>query len=600
MDMREMRNVMQDLSTEKQSRPRNIEGIAFPIILGALIVSGSYAASTASVPFKHITFYLEIVLFSFGFYWIFQLGNWLIDRSTDDATYVHVGSIEQRAHHISLSGVIFYEHSEHFLPCVRDAIRLFICWSPYLVLLYPGVLYWDTGDQLGQYFGISVFGQKPGVIWDHHPFFDTYLYGGIVSIGHRVFGSYQAGIFLYSLAQFCFVDFVLAMWLAYLSSRGVTKKLLTITTMFVAFFPVFPIMMVAMSKDITHTAIFMLWTLLFIKLVTGRMEKLRSIWFNIVFLGITLLASLTEKIGVYIIIVCILTAVFVQCKKRYKPMLVGLGAVSVLITNFVIPTYLFPVLHVIPGGPQAALAVPIQMTARASKYHHADITEDELKSVNGFLLNSWDELGQKYVQYISDPVTAYNVRNPNEQSGFLKAWLSIGLRHPFTYLDSFIAQESGWISFVGSSGADVPKHPDLTVPLQTKIVTTTVINEDSFGRLMPNQDPNRMERLVANILSALMSVPVINSIFYVATWTAVLPIFFLFLLWKSRKRMSWANAVECAPYIVSWLVLCVYPVSLTISQDSTRYMFHLIMLFPMMLALATTFSSTTRPRVMSK
>lgn len=39
---------------------------------------------------------------------------------------------------------------------------MFVCWVPYVILLYPGILYWDTGDQVAQFFGMAVFGQEPG------------------------------------------------------------------------------------------------------------------------------------------------------------------------------------------------------------------------------------------------------------------------------------------------------------------------------------------------------------------------------------------------------------------------------------------------------
>ena len=78
-------------------------------------------------------------------------------------------------------------------------MRIFMLWLPYILLLYPGIMYWDTGDQVAQFFGISVFGQKPGQIWDHHPFFDTYLYGAFLWLSHAVTGSYIIGIFLHAL-----------------------------------------------------------------------------------------------------------------------------------------------------------------------------------------------------------------------------------------------------------------------------------------------------------------------------------------------------------------------------------------------------------------
>ena len=38
--------------------------------------------------------------------------------------------------------------------CLMAGITL-LCWSPYIIHLYPGVLWFDTGDQLAQYFGVA-------------------------------------------------------------------------------------------------------------------------------------------------------------------------------------------------------------------------------------------------------------------------------------------------------------------------------------------------------------------------------------------------------------------------------------------------------------
>ena len=58
--------------------------------------------------------------------------------------------------------LVRFEHVLHAPNLLRDASRMFVCWVPYVILLYPGILYWDTGDQVAQFFGMAVFGQEPG------------------------------------------------------------------------------------------------------------------------------------------------------------------------------------------------------------------------------------------------------------------------------------------------------------------------------------------------------------------------------------------------------------------------------------------------------
>ena len=41
-----------------------------------------------------------------------------------------------------------FEYGQSKKSKFKDSLRILAAWLPYIVLLYPGVLYWDTGDQL--------------------------------------------------------------------------------------------------------------------------------------------------------------------------------------------------------------------------------------------------------------------------------------------------------------------------------------------------------------------------------------------------------------------------------------------------------------------
>ena len=103
----------------------------------------------------------------------------------------------------------------------------------------------------------------------------------------------------------------------------------------------------------------------------------------------------------------------------------------------------------------------------------------------------------------------------------------------------------------------------------------TVANEDTLGKLIPNKDKNWAQEIVGSITSMLESIPVVNVLTYVAFWVSVFPTFIAYLL--------------LLPYFVSAASLFVYPVSRVTSGghggDATRYMFHTLLLAPIVMGL---------------
>ena len=88
----------------------------------------------------------------------------------------------------------------------------------------------------------------------------------------------------------------------------------------------------------------------------------------------------------------------------------------------------------------------------------------------------------------------------------------------------------------------------------------------------------------------LESIPVVNVLTYVAFWVSVFPTFIAYLLWRKRKEYVTAKTMfQLLPYFVSAASLFVYPVSRVTSGghggDATRYMFHTLLLAPIVMGL---------------
>ena len=383
---------------------KRFAGWGFPVVLGFAFACGTNASTDAIVPFNRPYFYVQWLLFAVLFLVVFQVGFKIVQMGASSSLVKQVSEANTSSEKSSL---LLFDYDQSKKTKFKDSLRILAAWSPYIILLYPGVLYWDTGDQVAQFFGISAFGQKPGKIWDHHPFFDTYLYGGFIWLGRAITGSYNVGIFLYAIAQCVFVAVALACWLSYLKERGVGRLSLKICTMFFCFFPIFPIAFMSLSKDITHAAFFIAWLLMFMRLVDSKLEKIKQPSFFFGFLILGLCSSLSKKMGMYIILFCLIILIFGKFRIRFKAVVAGIAAFLFIIVSIVLPNYYYPKANIVPGGGQAAFAMPIELLGRSAHAYPQDVTDSEKKAIESYLVYSWDQISAQYNPYIADPVTGY-------------------------------------------------------------------------------------------------------------------------------------------------------------------------------------------------
>lgn len=554
------------------------KGMWVPVLLGLLITCGSYGATYAYVPFNRPYFYVVLC--------INVIVAVVVFIGIDRALMLHASKMSARARvkadhgKNGLARLSVLKDPTSVLP---NALRILLCWLPYLILLYPGVMCWDTGDQLAQFFGISAFGMPAGQIWDHHPWFSTYLFGAITQVGYLITGSYLFGLFLNALLQYVVVTLLFSWTLSILYSKGLSEKALGGISLFMRFFPPLPIICSAMSKDVTNAIALYCWILLYLKLATNELDKHNKAGFVCLFVVVTLIVSLSKKMGMYIVLAALLALLFFRFSLKIKTLIIAGCFVLFSLLNLVLPTYLYPALNIVKGGSQAAIVMPIELLGRVAHCYPEDITEEEEETINSYLAYSWDEMSANYNPYISDPVTGYTLKGEVPLTAFLKVWLQIGLRHPLTYLNAFFSLESGWISFAGSPTLAAQSEPYRQDPLLFEPVFYAKYNADTFGKLEKQQDESWAQKIVENVYDWFSRLPVLNSLCYVAMWTSAVPAFVLFeLIRRPHKDLLFVSI----PYLISVVTLFVYPVSLSAqTQDPTRYMFHTLLLAPLLAGL---------------
>lgn len=83
----------------------------------------------------------------------------------------------------------------------KVACIILLCWLPVLIALYPGTLINDTWGQLSQFIRLTETGGAKGILYDHHPIFDTFFMGALLVPFAKLTGNWHFAIFTYVILQ---------------------------------------------------------------------------------------------------------------------------------------------------------------------------------------------------------------------------------------------------------------------------------------------------------------------------------------------------------------------------------------------------------------
>ncbi len=329
-------------------------------------------------------------------------------------------------------------YREHTILCC--ALFFALCWSPFLLAFWPGTVVWDMGEMIAQFFG-----QRPMDTW--HPVFTTWVFGGCVWLG-RLAGGDNSGAFLFTLLQTALLAYALGACVRLLRRLGLGRGWQLAAIALFGLTPIFGAYAQTIGKDTLYAALLLLFTLETLTLLRCPEERpaaRRLIGYG----AVALLTCLTRSNGVYVVLpTAMLTVIFGRHRLRVGAALAGALAVSFAFTGL-----LLPALGVKDETASGLYSVCFQQSARLVRDHRAELTQDEYAAIDQVL--AADQLAEKYEPVISDPVKftfrQYGTGAENEKAALAEyraAWLQMGLKYPVTYLEAFIAGNSGYYSFI--------------------------------------------------------------------------------------------------------------------------------------------------------
>lgn len=496
----------------------------------SVLISVLFSTFTISATYQTILGDMTSILFCAGILLLTGIGLLMIYY------YLTIWFL-QAASSVTLTGS---GYSYAWIPYMAAFICL-LCWLPYFLYEYPGVM---TPDSINQY--AQVIGAYQ--LSNHHSIIHTALIGLFYNIGLSLTGNLHTGLALYTIAQMVFMALSAGYVVRTLQKADVITPVVLLTIGFYALMPYNGAYAVTIWKDIPFAGCMTIFAAALMRFLlrgsfaasSDTIPKLRiSEYFTLLIpyvLSGTLLCLLRTN-GWYVFVISV-PFILIAYRKWLKVML----PVHLIILVFVLFVK-YPVMHVyeIPQTDFVeSLSIPVQQIARVIA-NGESLTESEAAYVQQLM-----DLDQISIAY--QPDCSDNIKNLIRQKGnsflesdkseFFKMWFSIGIEHPKAYFDAYVAQTNGYW------------YPDVDY----EVGLADGIYPNEFGL---NWQPIIRGNIIIKIKELLFKFPKIIPL-YGLLWSMGFLLWLILLLAALSLRMGKpASALVCLPFLLLIITLCI-------------------------------------------
>ena len=459
---------------------------------------------------------------------------------------------------------LYAEHTTAFC-----AALFALCWLPYLAAFYPGTVIWDMGEMIAQFFG-----ERELTTW--HPVFTTGVFGGCVWLG-RLLGSDNIGTFLFTLLQTALLAYALGASVHAMRRFGAGRAAQAAAICFFALTPIFASFAQAVGKDTLYAALLLLFTLRTLLLLRepSSLDARRAIGYGVT----ALLTCLVRSNGVYVILPTALATVLVAARGKPRRLAaIALGAA--IACALVFSSVLLPALGVKDETASGLYSVCFQQSARTLRDHADTVTADEYAAIDAVL--DAERLPALYEPGISDPVKftfrQYGQGAAAEKTAlapYRDAWLAMLGKYPVTYLEAFVAGNSGYYTLIPK----IDSARTYNYQGGIRFVFETYSLGDDPRLLHTTQLPAlaKARSLLAAYARGWRHIPLLQLLLGCGVYTWALVAAGLSL----ARRKRWRELVGFLPALLSLGVCMLSPVN-----DYFRYFLPIVAMTPALLAYA--------------
>lgn len=313
-----------------------------------------------------------------------------------------------------------------FLTCL-------LCWLPYYLYQYPGIMTPDSINQFEQILGIIPYS-------NHHPWVHTLVFGLFYHIGYALTKDMVTAVSFYTFFQMCLLAGSVAYFISTLRAHRIRPFVLLLITAFYALIPYNAVFSVTVWKDIPFAAAVLFFSCSILRLSVQNQICFQNLF---VFFISGVMICLFRSNGWYAFLFALPFLLFgFRRKARYVyPPLFAALLLAVIVKYPVMQAF-----HVKQPDFIESVCIPIQQIT-AVICNDRDLTEEELSLIE-------QVVDLTYIHELYNPTFADNIKEliragnqdylVEHKREFLKLWLDLGLRYPGDYLTAYVDQTYGY------------------------------------------------------------------------------------------------------------------------------------------------------------
>lgn len=403
-----------------------------------------------------------------------------------------------------------------------SAALILASWLPYLIVFLPGSLPWDGAVSMAQF-------STDAPLSNHHPVLMNALYAGCMLLAERL-GSTNMGLLAIVSMQalLCVAAFSLSIkqMVAIESPRWLVFAALALFCLH----PMWGSYAQTAVKDTMFCGALCLFLVLATRLIWSGYGT--ACWARLAVSG--LLVCLVRNNGIYLVLptyAALAVAALLAARKGPSGWRGAAGvaaAVCSVCVYYSLVSIAWPALGVQVREDREMLAVPFQQVSRYLRVHPDDVEEWEMDAIEKVANGS--DIAAAYNPDLYDPVKdllgdSEGNMEPDAKKRFFEAWLSMGLRHPATYLEATLAGTYAYFYPFGIVGTNVNRRAfyfyQQGEPVNTRF---------SVSYVFPQELRDGLEGMVGS----LMENPATKALFSPALY--VLAYLYILVYSASRRR----------------------------------------------------------------
>ena len=364
---------------------------------------------------------------------LFKTGDLLRYAESNDKNSVEKeGPLANTARDEGKMASFLWEHEGAIFAI--GAIICFLCWLPYFLYEFPGIM---TADSIVQY--EQVIGVNP--LSNHHPVAHTLIISLFYNLGMSVTGEPNSAISFYTLAQMIFLAICCGRVVLEVKRIVDKKRWVMLSLAFFALVPFNAVFAVTIWKDVPFAGIAMLLGCRICEM--AMRDKAKTMDF-VMFAFLAVLISVFRSNGWYAFLLCVPFFIFLFRQDILK----AAGAVIfAIVVSLIIKGPVMNAAGIVQPDFTESLSLPLQQVARVL------VSDEELDEKDIRLIDA--VIDRTYIHELYAPDFADNIKElvraghpdviENNKGEYFGLWLRLGMKFPMHYIRAWFDLEGGYV-----------------------------------------------------------------------------------------------------------------------------------------------------------